>query len=296
VHTLVARPSKATMRTPVASSRVLRSLCLAAALPGFLVGLAPASAAATDGTVHVLIVKEQGVGSAAQAQPYVDKLVAVAGKLNGWTGVEGKFATTREAAEEYIHGSDPHYGIMSLGAFLSLRGRHQLAVVGQAEVAFGNGQEYHLVSKTQTDVAGCKGKTLASNHVEDTRFVDKVIANGAFAVADFTVVATKRPVQTIKKVIAGEAECALIDDAQFAELARIEGGAAIKSVWKSDKLPPMVVVAFPSAPAAARETFKGKLGQICSGDSSAACGEVGIKSLKAASNKEYDAVVKAYGK
>lgn len=284
------------MRTPVASSRALRSLCLAAALPGLLVGLTPAPAAAADGTVHVLIVKEQGVGSAAQAQPYVDKLVGVAGKLNSWAGVEGKFATTREAAEEYIHGSDPHYGILSLGAFLALRGRHKLEVVGQAEVAFGNGQEYHIISKTQTDVAGCKGKTLASNHVGDAKFVDRVVAGGKFTVADFTVVETKRPVQTIKKVVAGEAECALIDDAQFAELARVEGGAAIKSIWKSDKLPPMVVVAFPSAPAAARESFKATLGQICGGDGKAACGEVGIKSLKGAANKDYDAVIKAYGK
>jgi hypothetical protein len=284
------------MRTSVEASRALRSFCLAAVLPGLFVGLSPAPAAAADGTVHVLIVKEQGVGSAAQAQPYVDKLVGVAGKLNGWAAALGKFATTREAAEEYIHGSDPQFGILSLGAFLALRGRHQLAVVGQAEVGFGNGQEYHIVSKNQTAVAGCKGKTLASNHAEDTRFVDKVVANGAFAVADFTLVATKRPVQTIKKVIAGEAECALIDDAQFAELARIEGGAAVKSVWKSDKLPPMVVVAFPSAPAAARETFKGKLSQVCGGEGKAACSEVGIKALKSASNKEYDAVIKAYGK
>jgi hypothetical protein len=104
-------------------------------------------------------------------------------------------------------------------------------------------------------------------------------------VTDFTLVATTRPVQTIKKVIAGEAECALIDDAQFAELGKIEGGAALKSVWKSDKLPPMVVVAFPSAPAAERSAFKGSLGQICGGDGKAACGEVGIKDLSAAGNK-----------
>lgn len=282
------------MRTPVESSRAFRSLCLAAVLPGSLALMTPAPAAAADGTVHVLIVKEQGVGTAAQAQPYVDKLVGVAGKLNGWAAVEGKFTTTREAAEEYMHASDPHFGIMSLGAFLALRGRHQLTVVGQAEVTGGNGQEYHVVSKNQADIAGCKGKTLASNHAEDVKFVDKVVAKGAFAVADFTLVATKRPVQTIKKVIAGEAECALIDDAQFAELARIEGGSALKSVWKSDKLPPMVVVAFPSAQAASRGTFQSKLAQICSGDGKAACGEVGIKTLKSAANTDYDAVVKAY--
>jgi len=251
---------------------------------------------AGDGTVHVLIIKEQGVGSAAQAQPYVDRLVGAAGKVNGWTATEGKFATTREAAEEYIHTADPHFGIMTLPAFLALRGKHQLEVMGKADVSVGNGQQYHIVSKTQPDVAGCKGKTLASNHVEDARFAEKVIGRSAFTLADFTLVATKRPVQTIKKVVAGEAECALIDDAQFAELSKIEGTAGIRSVWKSDKLPPMVVVAFPSAPAGERTTFKGALAKVCSGESKAACGEVGIKNLGPASTSDYQDVVAAYGR
>ena len=237
----------------VRSSRFIRSLCPAAAPPAL--ARTADVAQAPDGTVHVLVIKEQGVGSAAQAQPYVDKLVAAAGKANGWAATAGKFATNREAAEEYIHSADPHYGIMSLAAFLALRGKHKLEVMGKAEVTQANGVEYHIISKTAADLAGCKGKTLASNHVDDVRFAEKVISGGKFVLADFTLVATKRPVQTIKKVIAGEAECALVDDAQFAELGKIEGSAGIRSVWKSDKLPPMVVVAFPSAPAPERATF-----------------------------------------
>ncbi|MBK7826076.1 PhnD/SsuA/transferrin family substrate-binding protein [Nannocystis sp.] len=275
------------------SSRIHRALCLAAVLPCLALAAGPAQA---GDTVHVLVIKEQGVGSAAQAQPFVDKLVAAAGKANGWAGAVGKYATTREAAEVVIHGDDPHYGIMSLGAFLGLRGKHRLEVVGKAEVSQAGGREYHIVSKTATDLAGCKGKTLASNHAGDLRFVEKVVAGGKFALADFTMVVTTRPVQTIKKVIAGEAECALIDDAQYAELSKIEGGAALKSVWKSDKLPPMVVVAFPSAPAAERATFKGALAKVCSGEGKAACGEVGIKDLSAAGSGDYQSVIDAYGK
>lgn len=280
----------------VRTSRVSRPLRLAAALSGLCLMGTASIAQAGDGTVHVLIIKEQGVGSAAQAQPYVDKLVGAAGTVNKWAATEGKFATTREAAEEYIHTADPHFGIMTLPAFLALRGKHQLEVMGKADVSVGNGQEYHVISKTQTDLAGCKGKTLASNHVEDVRFAEKVLGRGQFTLADFTLVPTKRPVQTIKKVAAGEAECALIDDAQFAELSKIEGTAGIKSVWKSDKLPPMVVVAFPSAPAPERAIFKAALPKVCVGASKAACGEVGIKNLAAADASEYQDVITAYGR
>jgi hypothetical protein len=278
----------------VRSSRLIRTVCLAAALPALVLTASPAQAA--DGSVNVLVIKEQGVGSAAQAQPYVDKLVATTAKANGWAAAAGKYATNREGAEEYIHTADPHYGIMSLAAFLALRGKHKLEVLGKAEVTQAGGREYHIVSKNQADLAGCKGKTLASNHSDDVRFAEKVIGEGAFTLGDFTLVATKRPVQTLKKVTSGEAECALIDDAQLAELKKIEGGAAVKSVWKSKQLPPMVVVAFPSAPAAERTAFKAALGKVCGGEGKAACSEVGIKTLGAAGNAEYQAVITAYGK
>ncbi|MEO5731074.1 MAG: hypothetical protein ABI134_11645, partial [Byssovorax sp.] len=51
-----------------------------------VLGLATASvvasppASADGGSVGVLVLKEHGVGSSAQAQPYVDKFVALAAK------------------------------------------------------------------------------------------------------------------------------------------------------------------------------------------------------------------------
>lgn len=251
---------------------------------------------AGDGTVHVLVLKEHGVGGAAQAQPFIDKLLTVVAGLNGWTAGAGKYVTKREAAEEYIHGSDPHFGILSLAAFLSLGPKHKLEVIGQAEVAQAGGREYHIISKTQADLAGCKGKTLATDHADDPRFIEKVVSGGKFVLGDFTLVATTRPVQTLKKVTSGEAECALIDDAQFAELGKIEGGAAVKSVWKSATLPPMVVVAFPAAPAAERKAFQDSMGKICKGEGKDVCKDAGITAFKSAKADDYAAVTGAYAK
>lgn len=273
-------------------SRMPRLPSLIAATLALTVGVAmPAQAA--EG-VNVLVVKEHGVGGAAQAQPFIDKLVAVVAKMNGWASASGKYVTKREQAEEYIHSSEPHYGIISLAAFLGLGAKHKLDVVGKAEVSTAGGRQYHIVSKNAADLAGCKGKTLASDHADDPRFIEKVVAGGSFVLADFTLVATTRPVQTLKKVTGGEAECALIDDAQLAELGKIEGGAAVKSVWKSKELPPMVIVAFPSAPAEGRKAFAGSLGKVCQGDGAAVCREAGLKALKTAGAADYAEVVSAY--
>ena len=252
------------------------------------------TASAEGGSVGVLVLKEHGVGSSAQAQPYVDKFVALAAKQNGWPGSKAQFHTTRAGAEGFVQAEKPHYGILSLAAFLGLKEKYKLDVIGQVAVARAGGQQYFMVSKTAGDLAGCKGKRLATDHADDVKFVEQVVGAGKLKLSDFTLVATTRPLQGIKKVAGGEAECALVDDAQLAELAHLEGADGIKSIWSSEKLPPMVVVAFPAAPAAERKTFQVSFGKLCDGDGKTACAEVGIQSFKAAADSDYSAVISAY--
>jgi hypothetical protein len=169
-------------------------------------------------------------------------------------------------------------------------------VLGKAEVTRPAVASTTSSARPRPTSPAARASRSPATTLDDARFLEKVVARGGFALDRLHPGPTTRPLQTIKKVIAGEAECALIDDAQFAELAKIEGGAGIKSVWKSDKLPPMVVVAFPSAPAAERSAFQASLGKVCSGEGKAACGEVGIKSLGLAGATDYQAVIAAYSR
>ncbi|HFE44776.1 MAG TPA: hypothetical protein ENJ18_04670 [Nannocystis exedens] len=107
---------------------------------------------------------------------------------------------------------------------------------------------------------------------------------------------TRRPLQTIKKVTSGAAECALIDEAQLEAMKRLDDAKALNAVWGSKKLPPMVAVAFRDAPKSERKKFKASLAKICVGDGVVPCKEAGIKSMKAASAKDYKAVISAYDK
>ncbi|MBI3784151.1 MAG: hypothetical protein HY270_12210 [Deltaproteobacteria bacterium] len=252
--------------------------------------------ALAEGSVPILVLKEHGVGNPTQAQPYLDKFVALAAEQNGWDGgARGKYLTNRAAAESFIAAEKPHYAILSLPAFLALRGKYHLEVIGQVDSSLVGGREYHIISKTAASLDDCKGKPLASDHFGDERFLERVVAAGAFSMSSFTAMQTQRPLQTIRKVLGGEAACALIDDAQLAELEHIEGAGELHSVWKSQKLPPMVVVAFADAKPDERSHFRDTLDQLCDGDNQKACEEVGIVSLNAASDRDYSAAIAAYG-
>ena len=263
---------------------------------GLLAAVALTGAAHAGDSVGVLVLKEHGVGSAAQAQPYVDKLVAIAAKKAGWADAKGSYQTTRTAAEKYITDSKPKFGILSVSSLLAMKDKQKLEIIGQVSSSRAGGQQYHLVSKNASDVAGCKGKALASDHADDAKFIDNVVFGGKMKLSEFTLTQTTRPIQTIKKVVAGEAECALIDDAQYADLSTVEGASGIKSVWKSDKLPGMAVVAFPTASAAEKKAFQGVFSTVCDGDGKDVCKEVGISSMKTASTSDYQTQITAYAK
>ena len=271
----------------------LRSALVSA---GLVAAASLAVPAIAGDTVKVIVLKEHGVGTAAQAQPFLDKLMGVAAKQNGWGAAKGQYQNKRADAEAWIQAESPRYGILSLPAFLAMKGKQNLEPIGQAIVAQGGGQQYFLISKTANDLAGCKGKKLASDHADDRVFIDKVASGGQFTLADFAPVeVTTRPVQTIKKVANDEAVCALVDDAQLAELGKM-GASGIKQVWAGPKLPSMVVVAFPSAPEADKKAFQASLPKLCVGEGKQACDEVGLNGLKAASAADYTSVVGAYNK
>ncbi len=261
------------------------------------VGLVPAAPASAAGDpVNIVVLKEHGVGTAATAQPYLDKFMDIAAQQNGWGDHKGQYQTRRPDAESWMQANKPHYGIFSLGAFLGLKGTYGLDPIGQVSVTQAGGQQYFLVSKNAADLAGCKGKTLASDHADDAPFIERVVFDGKARLGDFTLVATKRSTQTLKTVINGDAECALIDDAQMAELPKLAGGAAVKQVWSSASFPALVVVAFPAAPAAERSAFQASLPQLCQGGGASSCNQVGIQGLSSASASTFAGVIGAYAR
>jgi len=275
---------------PSAAASLVLSLAVGT---GAATTLTPRTAHAGE-KVNVLVLKEHGVGSASSAQSFIDRLMGRMAAVSGFEGASGKYQTSRRTAAAWIDEHDPAFGIISLAAFLALRGKHDLSVIGKVDVSSAGGRQYHLVSGSAKDLAGCKGKKVASDHFDDERFVEKVVARGEFKLDDFDADKTRRPVQTLKAVIEGEATCALVDDAQLEYLAKLDGGSKVKSVWKSKELPPMVVVAFGTADKQTAAKLKKNLGKVCEGAGKTPCAEVGIRSLGAASDADYATVVKAY--
>lgn len=275
------------------SPRLLQRTVAALALVAAAV---TAVAAPPPSRVGILVLVEHGVGGASLAQGYVDRFIALAARQYGWPDARGQYYNTRQGAESYIRAEKPRFGILSLAAYLALRKSYDLEVLGNVVVSRAGGQQYFLISKTAADFKECKGQTMATDHADDPRFIERVVSGKQFVLGDFKLVETQRPLQAIKKVLTGEVVCALVDDQQMAELPHIQGAEGIRSVWESAKLPAMTLVAFGTTPAAERRKFKEGLSRVCDGEGKTACAEVGIMALTAADAGSYGSVMAAYGK
>lgn len=253
-----------------------------------------AGASADD--VNFVVLRENGTGSAAQAQPFVAEMLGVMYGLAGW-GDEAKFSyeTTRKKAKAYIDAEKPEFGIMTFGAFLGLHKAYGYDAIGEADAAGSGGGHYYMISREASDLAGCKGKTLASNHFDDDKFIDKVVSGGAFTLAEFEVVKTRRPVQTLKKVTRDEAVCALIDHAQFEALQKLDGHEGVHTVWFSRDFSSYVVVAFKDASDKQKKTLRNNLDKVCTGDGKKSCERAGVTKLAKVGDGEFKDLLQDYG-
>ncbi len=269
--------------------RALPQVCLGIAL---LMSVRPSPAAPPRAFV---VLFEHGIAAPSRAQPYVDELLAALAQQNQWPKPLGRYFSERTPALDFIQKERPSFGMLSLGAFLALKGSLGLTVVGEVVAPKAGGRQYFLVSKRASALEGCKQHPLSSLFSADAKFVERVVAAGAFRLADFSLVEARRPLEPLKQVLRGEAECALIDDAQLEATRHIEQGGELKTIWRSAELPGMPVVAFSGADPGAVTSFKQSLGALCT-KAKQACTNVGIEQLRSSDAARYKALTDAYAK
>jgi len=263
-----------------------------------LVGCALLSLAAAPplGSAHSFVVlREYGAGTASRAQPYLDELLRAVAEQNHWPKATGRYFAERASALAFVREQKPDFGILSLSAYLALKDTLSPSVIGEVTAAQAGGKQYFLVSKQAQAASGCVGKRLATTFASDAKFVDRVVADGAFRLADFKLVAAQRPLEPLKLVLRDEADCALIDDAQLAAAGHIEQGGELHPVWRSAELPSMAVVAFPRTDATAVKDLKRSLPSLCA-KAKQACASVGIDLIQPSSDERYRALLARYSK
>ena len=214
------------------------------------------------------VAEHAGAGANAQnAQPYIDQFLRISESMAGWpvNSAKGQWVDDEKGAEQAIAERKPGFAILDPEVYFELRKKNALEPIAEVKGKTFNKGHYSLVVKegTYKSLADLKGKKLISNHLSSTKYVSKVGFDGKLDVdKEFTVVKTAQPSKPIKAVARGEADAALLDDEQLAQMKEL--APDLKVIWTSPALPPTPVVAFTkNATPADRAAFAKSLLKLC---------------------------------
>jgi ABC-type phosphate/phosphonate transport system substrate-binding protein len=214
------------------------------------------------------IAEHAGAGATAEnAQPYIDQLLRLVESSAGWAAnaAKGQWVDDGKAAEAAIAKDKPGFAILDPEVYLELRKKDALEPIAEVKGKTFNKGHYSLVVKNPAykTLADLKGKKLISNHLASPKYVNKVAFDGKTDIETaFTVVKTAQPSKPIKAVDRGEADVALIDDEQLAQMKEL--APDLKVIWTSPALPPTPVVVFTkNASAADRAAVAKILPKLC---------------------------------
>lgn len=252
------------------------------------------------------VIYAPGFGaSASQAKPYLDKFSALLDKRLGWKapGAALAFLDDAKAVADYIEKQKPGYGLLPPSFYLDLACRKVpmtplAAVVGLSSTSSSSGR-YHVVVKEggAADLSALKGKVLASNHLQDKRFVSQVVFAGKLdAEKDFVLKPTNSPIAPFRWVDQGQADAALVDDAQLAHMKKLPFGQSLKAVFSSDELPPFPIVSFDKVTKAPdRAALKKAITEMCaSDDGQPICKEMQVTRFESVDPKAFAAAQQRY--
>lgn len=204
---------------------------------------------------HDFVVYAPGMGGTQQqAKPYLETFFRELEKAMGWAAgsASGDYFEEPKAALGFIQAKRPGFGMLAPGLYMDLackQAKEPLDLVASIVGVTGteNRGRYHVVVKDPalTKLEQLEGKRLSSNHLQNLRFVSRVIFAGKLQ-ADkfFKLEPTVSPVKPIKQVDRGEIEAALLNDAQLEHMKSLPFGQGMRVLYSSQPMPPFPVISF----------------------------------------------------
>lgn len=269
-----------------------RSLSLVPLLVVLVLGAArPAAAGPRD----FVITMSGFLGTTEQAAPVLSKLFQRLEKNLGWPAksIRGSYHPSAEEGLRALKGLQPGFAVVSHQMYAELRGPMKMEVLGAMELADGALSRFHVVTRAEggpTKLSGLVGKTIASPHLGEVLFAERILLGGRVKLGSGGATAedVRAPLSALRKVARGQVDAAIVDEPVFRQLDTLPFGSELRVVHSTEVLPALPVVALGNATAADRQAMTKALGSLCSGAEGAElCASLRLEAVRPATDRTY---------
>lgn len=196
--------------------RISKSIILALFLTFLIAGSVYA------GPHDIVVVQSGGPSASEQAQQQIDRLAKQIAATAGWdvNTVSGKYFDNNMEAAEYVKKNKPAFVLGDLGFYLEFRDQLDLKVFNQATLRGKNDVTFYVVAQKNSfkSLDDLKGKTLCGTHLENPKYIERIVFEGAISLGDDVKVTKQRSLRSLRKLAKGEADAVLLDEKEHSSL------------------------------------------------------------------------------
>jgi ABC-type phosphate/phosphonate transport system substrate-binding protein len=272
--------------------RVLTALIVVTACAAALSTLA--------GEKDMLLCLSGSPGTSAQAKPMINKMLRHLEQKLGWDegSMNGAYQPDGAKAAAQLASEKPGLALVDPSVYVGNHASLGMKVIAKVEVG-GHGQEtYSVITRVDgpADLAALSGKKVTGAVVHDEKFVINVLLDKKVPLGSLQLAPQKRPLRALRAVVRGKADAAIVDRAVVEHLAELDFADELRVIHTAKPVPPPAVVVMGEG-AKNAAALKQVLVGICSQpDGVELCKTLTLTSVKAATDKDYKALLKRYNR
>ena len=156
------------------------------------------------------------------------------------------FTAKADECRKQMAEKHPKFAITSLGLYLELRSQHNLIPVVQPKIKGLTSERYRVMAQKDKykSLDELKGKTLGGTVLEEPDFIGKIVFAGKYDPVSFFVLKTSnQAIRALRSLDKGELDAVILNEQQFGGLASLQMKTPLETVFTSEEIPLMGVVA-----------------------------------------------------
>lgn len=265
--------------------------------------LIPFTTSATPNPEMIVVCYPGGPVNAKDANEAMNSMLRVVERIGQWqdNSFNSLFIAKTDDCRKQMAEKKPKFAIISLGLYLELRTRYHLVPVVQPKVKGRTSERYRVMVQKDKykSLNELKGKTLGGKVLDEQSFINKIVFAGKYDIANFFVLKTSnQAIRALRSLDKGELDAVILNEQQFNGLASLHMEHPLESVFTSEEIPLMGVVANSvTTTLEERNRFGKALETMCTDtEGKKLCELFGVESFVTADAAVFEPMVKLWAK
>ena len=263
--------------------------------------LTPYSANAALDPEMIVVCYPGGSVNVKDANGAMSSMLRVVERVGQWqeNSFNSLFTNKSDECRKQLAEKNPKFAITSLGLYLELHTQHNLVPVVQPKIKGSASERYRVMVQKDKykSLDELKGKTLGGTVLEEPSFIGKIVFAGKYDIANFFDLKTStQAIRALRSLDKGELDAVILNEQQFSGLASLHLDTPLETIFTSDEIPLMGVVANTAITTAEERARFGKAleGMCTDSEGKKLCELFGVESFVPVDAKVFEPMVKLW--